>query len=81
MGTTESKDQKEEVKQLGDQQVTVIENQQIHTEYHTQHDVKLWVILVVTTVLLVLKILKTVCRYCKKQALKAAGTVSKVQNI
>lgn len=81
MGNSDSKYQDSEVKQLGDQQVTLIENQQKNTEYHTQHDFKLWIILTVTITLLVMKVLKVMCKYCKKQALKAAKSVKQVEKV
>lgn len=81
MGNSDSKYQDSEVKQLGDQQVTLIENQQIHTEYNTQNDFKLWIILTVTITLLVMKVLKVMCKYCKKQALKAAKSVKQVEKV
>lgn len=41
---------KSEVKQIGDQQVTVIEKQEVHTEALAQSDLKLWIILTIVAV-------------------------------
>jgi hypothetical protein len=71
MGNENSKNNAGDVKQIGDQQVTVIENQSVHTEYHVQHDVKLWVIIVMVTILLAAKIAKAIFKLCKRQAKKA----------
>lgn len=71
MGNDNSKDNTSEVKQLGDQQVTLIENQQIHTEFHTQHDFKLWIIIVLLTILLIERATRIIYKRCKKQAKQA----------
>lgn len=81
MGNTESNDQNTHVKQLGDQQVTIIENQQISTQLHNQHDIKLWIILFITSALLILKLVRMMWKCCKKQTLKALSTANKVQNV
>lgn len=79
MGNSDSKDQ--EVKQIGDQQVTLIENQEIHTEFHNQHEWKLLVIMVAVLILLVLKIMKLLLKFCQKQAFKTARSVATIQQV
>lgn len=79
MGNSDSKDQ--DVKQIGDQQVTLIENQEVHTEYHTQHEWKLLIILAAVVTLLILKVLKLTWRFCKKQAFKTARSVATIQQV
>lgn len=79
MGNSDSKDQ--DVKQIGDQQVTLIENQEVHTEFHNQHEWKLYVILAAVVTLLVLKILKLGWRFCKKQAFKTARSMATIQQV
>lgn len=81
MGNTETKDQSQDVKQIGDQQVTVIENQEVHTEYHSQHEWKLTVIMIAVLILLALKLLKIAWNFCRKEALKTARSIATIQQV
>lgn len=79
MGNSDSKDQ--EVKQIGDQQVTVIENQEVHTEMHSQHEAKLWIIIGMLTFIIALNLTKIVINKCRKEAYKAARSMAAAQNV
>lgn len=70
MGQDLSKEQ--DVKQIGDQQVTVIENQEVHTEALAQSDVKLWIILVMVALQLLIIVAKLANKLLKRNARKAA---------
>lgn len=77
MGHDQSKE--EQVKQIGDQQVTVIENQEVHAETLAQSEIKIWIILVIVGLLLLLKLLEETQKKWKKEAFKAARSVATVQ--
>lgn len=79
MGSSDSKENN--VKQIGDQQVTVIENQEVHTEYHTQHELKLTIIMVAVLALLALKLIKIGWKFCKRQAFETARSVATLQQV
>lgn len=76
MGNSDSKDQ--HVKQIGDQQVTVIENQEVHTEMHGQHAVKLWIIIGMQAFLIILVLAKIFIKRCRKEL---ARSMINVQNV
>lgn len=73
MGHDQSKE--EQVKQIGDQQVTVIENQEVHTEALEQSGVKITIILIIVALQLVLAIMKHIKKKFQKSAVQAARTI------
>ena len=76
MGNSESKDQ--DVKQIGDQQVTVIENQEVHTEMHGQHEWKLWLIVGLQIFMVIMMLIKTAKKKCKKELAKSMANIHNI---
>lgn len=72
MGTSNTK----EASQNGDQDVTIIENQEVHTGLLEDHDWKLNLILIIVTLQLIIGILATLRRQWKKTAIRAAQSVA-----
>lgn len=73
MGKTQSKSANN-----GDAQVTVIQNQELHSEEHEQQSLMLWLILVVVIMQLVIKLYQMYKNREKKIALKAARSIAAI---
>lgn len=56
------------VKQSGDGEVTIINNQDIHTEFHIGHETKLLIIIAIVSLQLVITIYKFVAKRERRQA-------------
>lgn len=69
-------DNTKEATQNGDQDVTIIENQEVHTGLLEDHDWKLNLILIIVTTQLIIGILNILRKQWKKAALKAAKSVA-----
>lgn len=68
------KTSKPESEVSGTKDITIVQNQEVHTEMHQAHELKLNLLVVLVTVIIVLKCLKHAYRFAvanaKKQALK-----------
>lgn len=70
MGKEQSKEE-----QNGDSQVTVIQNQAMHTSLHEAHELKLWMVLIISIMHLLLSLYKMHEKRLRKRALKTARSV------
>lgn len=70
MGKEQSKEQDQST--IGDQTVTIIENQEVHTGQHEDHNLKLNIILILLTVQTSIVIIKLATKLMKKAMSKAA---------
>lgn len=70
MGNNSSK--KESPETLGDQTVTIVENQEIHTELHQQHAWKLNLILLIVSIQVIWLVVKNAIKLVNKFVTKAA---------
>lgn len=70
MGKEQSKQQDQST--IGDQTVTIIENQEVHTGQHEAHSVKLNIILILLIVQTLIVIVKLAAKLMKKAMSKAA---------
>ena len=77
MGSTKSKT----LQVSGDPQVQVLNHLEINEEHHTQHDVKLTVLLILAGIQLLLAIHRIYRRHTRTQALKAARSIANIQNV
>lgn len=62
--------------QNGDQDVTIIENQEVHTGLLEDYDWKINLILIISTIQLLIGILTILRKQWKKTAIKAAKSVA-----
>lgn len=74
-------DKSKESHNSGDPQVQVLNTLEIHAEQHKQHEFKLTIILVIVSVQLLLTMYKLYKEHTRKQALKAAKTLSDLTTI
>lgn len=65
----------------GDPQVQVLNQLELHEEYHASHDMKLTIILVVVCAQLAIAIYRMYQKHSKKQAVKAAKSIANIKNI
>ena len=77
MGKTQSK----AISQSGDPQVTVIQNQEVHTQMHEDHEIKLWIILALLCILVLFKIQSVYKKRERKTAIKAARSVAALSDV
>lgn len=70
MGKGASKE--ESAKTIGDQTVTIVENQEVHTGFHEDHSAKLNIILCLLIIQTLWIIIKNVVKLAKKMMVKAA---------
>ena len=73
MGKQQSKEQEQST--IGDQTVTIIENQEVHTGQHEHHNLKLNIILILLTMQTIIVIVKLATKLMKKAMSKAAQKV------
>lgn len=74
MGNEDSK----QATQNGDQDVTIIQTQEVHTGMLTDHDFKLTLILIAVGIQLIITIAKMIKRQFKLQATKAARAAAAI---
>lgn len=79
MGNTSDKE--ESAKTVGDQTVTIIENQEVHSTAHAEHAWKLNVILTLLAIQLAIALLKYAVGLAKKTLAKAATKAAFVQHV
>lgn len=65
-----------EATQSGDQDVTIIENREVHTGLLESHDGKINIVLGIVAIQMLITILGIVRKQFRKQALKAAKSVA-----
>lgn len=79
MGNTPDKE--ESSKTVGDQTVTIVENQEVHTGFHESHQWKLNIILVLLTIQAAIMVVKTLALILRKAFAKAAERAVAVHNV
>lgn len=79
MGNTPVKE--ESSKTVGDQTVTIVENQEVHTGFHESHQWKLNVILVLLIIQTIIMVVKTLTLILRKAFDKAAKKAAAVHNL
>ena len=67
-------------KNIGDQTVTIVENQEVHTVAHSEHALKLNLILVILSIQALVATVKFIIRIAKRQLVTAA-TKAVIQNV
>lgn len=70
MGNTPDKE--ESSKTVGDQTVTIVENQEVHTGFHENHEWKLNIILVLLVIQTAIMVVKTLSLVLRRAFAKAA---------
>lgn len=68
-------------KTIGDQTVTIVENQEVHTVFHNSHELKLNIILLLLTVHTVIAVAKALLQLARKTMAKAAEKAMLTQNV
>lgn len=76
-----SPDKEQDSKTVGDQTVTIIENQELHTTAHNEHEFKLNVILVLLVVQVLAVLAKVLIKTINKALAKAATKAVIVQRV
>lgn len=66
---------------VGDPQVQILNQLDVHSEKHSEHEKLLIIILVLVGVQLSITLYKIYKEHSRTQALKAANSVAKIQNI
>lgn len=79
MGNTPDKEQS--AKSIGDQTVTIVENQEVHTAAHVEHSWKLNIILALLVVQLSITVIKYAMNLVKKTLARAATKAVLVQQV
>lgn len=77
MGTTESKN----TENKGDPQVQVLNRLEVHESLHQKNDIKLNIILILVVLQLLIMFYRMYKEHSRKQALKAAKSVSALNNL
>ncbi|KXJ30261.1 hypothetical protein RP20_CCG006367 [Aedes albopictus] len=62
------------IKQSGDGDLTIINNQELHTEFHIGHDEKLLIIIILVSIQLVVMLYKLIS---KRERRRAANRIAK----
>ena len=65
----------------GDAQINIVNTLNSHSEKHYNHELKLYLILFVVTLQLILTLYKIYKNFYRRQALKAAKTVSALNEV
>lgn len=72
---------KSKVQNTGDPQVQILNQLQLHEEYHSDHDMKLNIIIVVVCIQLIITLCRIYNENAKKRALKAAKSIANIANV
>lgn len=71
---------KSKVQNTGDPQVQILNQLQLHEEYHSDHDIKLNIIIVLVSIQLIITLYRIYNENAKKRALKAAKSIANIAN-
>lgn len=77
MGKSQSKTEKIS----GDPQVQIVNNQNLHTAYHEENNLLLWVICVMVALLLLLELHKRYKSSREKNAMRTARSIARLTDI
>lgn len=66
------------VETAGDKDVTIIANQELHTIYHDEHEIKLWLILIIVLIQLLLVFYKLLQRRERRRAFKSRRNLDNI---
>lgn len=64
----------------GDPQVQILNQLELHEEYHVQNEIKLNIILALVTVQIVITVYKLYKEHARKQAIKAVKSIADLTN-
>ena len=77
MGKSASKN----IQSSGDTNVQIINSLENHSQFHEDHDIKLWIILALVVFLVLTKVYQILRDHNKKQTLKLARSVATLQQV
>lgn len=64
------------VNEQGDGDLTIINNQETHTELHQAHEFKLWLIVIMVAIMLTIQIYKIIAKHEQKKVMQKAKSVA-----
>ena len=74
-------EQSSENNNVGDTQINILNKLENHSSKHDDHEIKLYIILIIVILQLSLTVYRIYKKFSKNQALKAAKTITKLEEI